>query len=137
MREMQAAIPLRMDDGSVRVFRGYRVQYNNARGPCKGGLRWHAQENIDTVRALACWMTWKTAIADLPLGGGKAVIWGNARTEKTPEMFRALGRAAMAIPAGLPASLSPIVSIVPALNQGQRDFYEVTRLHGTASNVDF
>ena len=63
--------PVRMDDGAIRLFRGYRVQYNTARGPAKGGLRWHSDETIDTVRALAAWMTWKTAVVDLPLGGGK------------------------------------------------------------------
>ena len=70
-RELQVTIPVRMDDGSVRVFHGYRVHYNGARGPTKGGLRWHPDETIDTVRALSAWMTWKTAVVDLPLGGGK------------------------------------------------------------------
>ncbi len=73
-KELVVTIPLRMDDGSVKVFKGYRVQYNNARGPTKGGLRWHPDETIDTVRALAAWMTWKTALLDLPLGGGKGGI---------------------------------------------------------------
>lgn len=79
MREYEARIPLRMDDGQVQVFQAYRVQYNNARGPTKGGLRWHVNETIDTVRALACWMTWKTAVMDLPLGGGKGGITCNPR----------------------------------------------------------
>ncbi|MFH1679033.1 MAG: Glu/Leu/Phe/Val dehydrogenase dimerization domain-containing protein, partial [Candidatus Eisenbacteria bacterium] len=57
LREFVVTLPVRMDDGSVKVFRGYRVQYNNARGPTKGGLRWHPDETIDTVRALAAWMT--------------------------------------------------------------------------------
>jgi len=63
-----------MDDGKVQVFQGYRVQHNDARGPAKGGLRFHPQETIDTVRALSMWMTWKTAVADLPLGGGKGGV---------------------------------------------------------------
>ena len=63
-----------MDDGDVRVFKGFRVQYNDARGPAKGGIRFHPDETIDTVRALAAWMTWKTAVMDLPLGGGKGGI---------------------------------------------------------------
>ena len=70
MREYQFNIPIRMDDGNVKVFRGFRVQHNDARGPAKGGIRFHPQETIDTVRALSMWMTWKTAVVDLPLGGG-------------------------------------------------------------------
>ena len=60
-KEFHFNIPIRMDDGSYRVFRGFRVQHNDARGPNKGGIRFHPQETIDTVRALAMWMTWKTA----------------------------------------------------------------------------
>lgn len=61
MREFHFTIPVRMDNGEVKVFRGYRVQYNDARGPAKGGIRFHYEETVDTVRALAAWMTWKTA----------------------------------------------------------------------------
>jgi glutamate dehydrogenase (NAD(P)+) len=74
MREYQFSIPVRMDDGTVKVFRGFRVQHNDARGPCKGGIRFHPQETIDTVRALATWMTWKCAVVDIPLGGGKGGV---------------------------------------------------------------
>ena len=74
MREYHLRIPIRMDDGDIRVFQGYRVQHNDARGPNKGGLRFHPAETIDTVRALAMWMTWKCAVADIPLGGGKGGI---------------------------------------------------------------
>ncbi len=74
LREYGFSIPVRMDDGSVRVFRGFRVQHNDARGPCKGGIRFHPQETVDTVRALAMWMTWKCAVVDIPLGGGKGGI---------------------------------------------------------------
>ncbi len=73
-REYSFTIPVKMDDGSSQVFHGYRVQYNDARGPTKGGLRWHPEETIDTVRALAAWMTWKTAVVDIPLGGGKGGV---------------------------------------------------------------
>ncbi len=73
-REYQFNIPIRMDDGTYRVFRGFRVQHSDARGPAKGGIRFHPQETIDTVRALAMWMTWKTAVVDIPLGGGKGGI---------------------------------------------------------------
>ncbi len=74
MREYHFSIPIRMDDGSVKVFRGFRVQHNDARGPNKGGIRFHPQETADTVRALSMWMTWKCAVANLPLGGGKGGV---------------------------------------------------------------
>ena len=74
MREYSFRIPIRMDDGSVRVFQGFRVQHNDARGPNKGGIRFHPAETFDTVRALATWMTWKCAVADIPLGGGKGGV---------------------------------------------------------------
>jgi glutamate dehydrogenase (NAD(P)+) len=74
LREHQFAIPVRMDDGKVKVFRGFRVQHNDARGPNKGGIRFHPHETLDTVRALATWMTWKCAVVDIPLGGGKGGV---------------------------------------------------------------
>ncbi|MDH4157493.1 MAG: Glu/Leu/Phe/Val dehydrogenase [candidate division Zixibacteria bacterium] len=74
VREYQFNIPVHMDDGTVKVFRGFRVQHNDARGPCKGGIRFHPQETIDTVRALSMWMTWKCAVVDIPLGGGKGGV---------------------------------------------------------------
>ncbi len=74
LREFHFSIPVHMDDGSVQVFRGFRCQHNDARGPAKGGIRFHPQETIDTVRALSMWMTWKTAVASLPLGGGKGGV---------------------------------------------------------------
>jgi len=74
MREFHFKIPVRMDNGEVRMFQGYRVQHNDARGPNKGGLRFHPAETVDSVRALATWMTWKCAVADIPLGGGKGGV---------------------------------------------------------------
>ena len=74
MREYHFNIPVKMDDGSYKVFRGFRVQHNDARGPCKGGIRFHPQETVDTVRALSMWMTWKCAVVGLPLGGGKGGV---------------------------------------------------------------
>ncbi len=74
LREFRFQIPVRMDNGRMRVFFGFRVQHNDARGPAKGGIRFAANETIDTVRALAMWMTWKCAVADLPLGGGKGGV---------------------------------------------------------------
>ena len=74
LREFHFSIPVRMDDGTTKVFRGFRVQHNDARGPCKGGIRFHPQETIDTVRALSMWMTWKCAVVNIPLGGGKGGV---------------------------------------------------------------
>jgi glutamate dehydrogenase len=74
VREYQFSIPVRMDDGSVRIFRGFRVQHNDARGPGKGGVRFHPQETIDIVRAMAMWMTWKCAVVDIPLGGSNGGV---------------------------------------------------------------
>ena len=74
LREYHISIPVRMDDGTMKVFRGFRVQHNDARGPAKGGIRFHPMETIDTVRALAMWMTWKCAVVDIPLGGGKGGV---------------------------------------------------------------
>lgn len=74
MREYHFTIPVHMDDGSVEVFRGFRVQHSDVRGPSKGGIRFHPDETISTVKALATWMTWKTAVVDIPLGGGKGGV---------------------------------------------------------------
>jgi glutamate dehydrogenase len=74
LREYSFSIPIRLDDGSRKVFRGFRVQHNDARGPGKGGIRFHPQETIDTVRALAMWMTWKCAVVEIPLGGSKGGV---------------------------------------------------------------
>ena len=78
-KEIRFSLPVRMDDGSTKIFQGFRVQYNVARGPAKGGIRWHPDETIDTVRALAAWMTWKTAVVDIPLGGGKGGVVCNPK----------------------------------------------------------
>jgi len=74
LREYEFSIPVKMDNGTVRVFRGFRVQHNDARGPCKGGIRFHPQETIDQVRAIAMLMTWKCAVVDIPLGGGSGGV---------------------------------------------------------------
>jgi glutamate dehydrogenase (NAD(P)+) len=74
MREYHFNIPVHMDDGTMKVFRGFRVQHNDARGPGKGGIRFHPQETADTVRALSMWMTWKCSVVDIPLGGSKGGV---------------------------------------------------------------
>jgi glutamate dehydrogenase (NAD(P)+) len=88
VRELHVSLPVRMDDGDVRVFKGFRVQYNDARGPAKGGIRFHPDETVDTVRALAAWMTWKTAVMDLPLGGGKGGVICNPKQLSERELER-------------------------------------------------
>lgn len=80
MREYHFLIPVQMDDGSYKVFKGYRIQHNDARGPAKGGIRFHPQETEDTIRALSMWMTWKCSVVDIPLGGGKGGVICDPRT---------------------------------------------------------
>ena len=74
MKEFHFTIPVKMDDGSTKIFNGYRVQHNDALGPAKGGIRFHPEETIDTVRALSLWMTWKCSLLGLPLGGGQGGV---------------------------------------------------------------
>jgi glutamate dehydrogenase (NAD(P)+) len=88
MREFHVSIPVRMDDGSIKVFQGFRVQYNDALGPTKGGIRYHPDETIDTVRALAAWMTWKCSLLGLPLGGGKGGVICNPKEMSAGELER-------------------------------------------------
>jgi len=88
LRELHVTLPVRMDDGTTKIFHGFRVQYNDSRGPTKGGIRYHPEETIDTVRALAAWMTWKTAVVDIPLGGGKGGIICNPKEMSQAELER-------------------------------------------------
>lgn len=85
---LEVTFPVCMDDGDTRIFKGFRVQYNDARGPTKGGLRFHPDETLDTVKALAAWMTWKTAVADLPYGGGKGGVTCNPKELSNGELER-------------------------------------------------
>ena len=128
MREFHFTLPVKMDDGATKIFKGYRVQYNNARGPCKGGLRWHPDESIDLVRALASWMTWKTSLLDLPLGGGKGGIQCNPKALSVAEkerMARAYIRAVgseLGVARDVPA---PDVNTTPQIMAWSMDEYEV------------
>ncbi|MCK4355956.1 Glu/Leu/Phe/Val dehydrogenase [Candidatus Bipolaricaulota bacterium] len=99
MRTLEVHFPVKMDDGTTKMFTGFRVQYNDARGPTKGGLRFHPEETIDTVRALAAWMTWKCAVVDIPYGGSKGGVICNPKELSTEELerlsrayIRAIGR---------------------------------------------
>ena len=90
-------IPVRMDDGTVRRFEGYRVQYSTARGPAKGGIRYHPDVNLDEVKALACWMTWKCAIVSIPFGGGKGGVACDPKALSNGELERLTRRYATGI----------------------------------------
>jgi glutamate dehydrogenase (NAD(P)+) len=133
MREFVYTIPLKMDNGTVQVLRGYRVQYNNARGPCKGGLRWHPDETIDTVRALAAWMTWKTAMMDIPLGGGKGGVTVDPKKLSEAEKER-LARGYIRCVAGELGTFkdvpAPDVYTTPQIMAWMMDEYEtITRMN--------
>ena len=96
-RVLTVSIPTKMDDGSIRVFTGFRSQHNDARGPCKGGIRYHPGVTIDEVKALSMWMTWKCAIANIPYGGGKGGIICNPKKMSEDEKERMTRRFAYLI----------------------------------------
>jgi glutamate dehydrogenase (NAD(P)+) len=126
--EFKFTLPVEMDDGKIRIFHGYRVQYNSARGPTKGGLRWHPEETIDTVRALAAWMTWKTAVVDIPLGGGKGGVTCNPKEMSEREkqrLARAYMRAVARIVSVSKDVPAPDVYTTPQIMAWMMDEYEV------------
>jgi glutamate dehydrogenase/leucine dehydrogenase len=94
---LEVQLPVRMDDGSIKVFMGWRVQHNDARGPFKGGIRYHPNTNADEVKALAMWMTWKTAVVDVPFGGGKGGVRVDPKALSPGELERLTRRYAYAI----------------------------------------
>jgi glutamate dehydrogenase (NAD(P)+) len=94
---LTVSLPVKMDKGEIRVFTGYRSQHNDARGPYKGGIRYHPQVTIDEVKALSMWMTWKCAVADIPYGGGKGGIICNPKEMSDGELERMTRRYAYAI----------------------------------------
>jgi len=126
--ELKVTLPVEMDDGKVKIFHGYRVQYNGARGPTKGGLRWHSGEGgMDTVRALAAWMTWKTAVVDIPLGGAKGGITCNPKALSDREkqrLARAYMRAVARILAVSKDVPAPDVYTTPQIMAWMMDEYE-------------
>jgi glutamate dehydrogenase/leucine dehydrogenase len=96
-RELAVSVPVRMDNGRVRRFQGYRVQHSTARGPAKGGIRYHPNVTIDEVRALATWMTWKCAVVNIPYGGGKGGVTVNPKELTAGELERLTRRYACEI----------------------------------------
>lgn len=135
-REVHASIPVRMDDGSQRLFVAYRVQHNNARGPHKGGIRYHLRVDIDEVRALATWMTLKCAVVNLPLGGGKGGVIVDPSILSEGELER-LTRGFARVMADV---LGPDTDVpAPDVNTGAREMGwiadEYRRLTGDASGA--
>jgi glutamate dehydrogenase (NAD(P)+) len=131
-REFKFTLPVKMDTGEVKIFHAYRIQYNSARGPAKGGIRFHPDETADTIRALAGWMTWKTAVMDLPLGGGKGGVVCDPRTMSARELenlSRGYVRAAaqyIGIDKDVPA---PDVYTNPQTMAWMMDEYEIIQQH--------
>jgi glutamate dehydrogenase (NAD(P)+) len=127
MQELKVILPVKMDDGSTKIFHAFRVAYNTARGPAKGGIRWHPDETIDTVRALAAWMTWKTSVVDIPLGGGKGGVICNPKALSETEKER-LARAyirAIARTIGVTRDVpAPDVYTTPQIMAWMMDEYE-------------
>ncbi len=132
-REFRFTIPVRMDDGRTEIFHAYRIQYNFARGPAKGGIRFHPDETADTIRALAAWMTWKTAVVDIPLGGAKGGVVCDPRTLSQNELeniARAYVRAAADILGADKDVPAPDVYTNPQTMAWMMDEYEtIVRRH--------
>ena len=98
-RSLRVSLPIRMDNGEVRVFEGFRVQHSSSRGPCKGGIRYHQDVDEDEVKALAAWMTMKCAVVNIPYGGAKGGIQVDPRTLSKGELERLTRRfVAMVMP---------------------------------------
>jgi glutamate dehydrogenase (NAD(P)+) len=131
-REFAFTLPVKMDNGSSQVFQAYRIQYNTARGPAKGGIRFHHDETVDIIRALACWMSLKTAVVDLPLGGGKGGVVCDPRQFSERELenvSRAYIRASapyLGIDKDIPA---PDVYTNPQIMAWMMDEYETITQH--------
>lgn len=116
-RVIEVNLPIRMDDGSTKVFRGFRSQYNSARGPYKGGIRFHQDVSLDEVKALSAWMTWKTAVVDIPFGGGKGGIIVDPKKLSLTEL-EALSRAYIQ---ALARNIGPMIDIpAPDVNTDGR-----------------
>ena len=96
-RELTVNMPVKMDNGSIQMFTGFRVQHNSARGPCKGGIRYHPDVTLDEVRALSMWMTWKCTVVGIPFGGAKGGVICNPKAMSTNELEKMTRRYASEI----------------------------------------
>lgn len=126
-REFTFTLPVKMDDGTTKIFHGFRIQYNSALGPTKGGVRWHPEETIDTVRALAAWMTWKCALVNIPLGGAKGGIICNPKkmSEREKEYLARAYIRAIASHIGVHKDVpAPDVYTTPQIMAWMMDEYE-------------
>ena len=126
-REFKFTLPVKMDDGTTKIFHGFRIQYNSAIGPTKGGVRWHPEETIDTVRALSAWMTWKCALVNIPLGGGKGGIICNPQkmSEREKECLARAYIRAIASHIGVHKDVpAPDVYTTPQIMAWMMDEYE-------------
>ncbi|MGI5835519.1 MAG: Glu/Leu/Phe/Val family dehydrogenase [Chloroflexota bacterium] len=116
-RELSVSIPVTMDDGAIQIFKGYRVQHSSARGPCKGGIRYHPESSLDETRALAALMTWKCAVVDIPFGGGK----GSVQCDPTKMSPNELKRVTRSYIARIMPILGPKVDIpAPDVNTNEQ-----------------
>ncbi len=137
-RELAVNFPVKMDDGSIRVFTGYRVQHNIARGPAKGGLRYHQSVSIDEVKALSMWMTWKCAVVNIPYGGAKGGITVDPKVLSLGELERMTRRFAVEISTligpdrDIPA---PDVNTTPQIMAWMLDTYSMTAGHAVPGIV--
>ncbi len=137
-RELQVNFPVRLDDGRIRVFSGYRVHHNNARGPVKGGLRYHPQVSIDEVRALAMWMTWKCAVVNIPYGGAKGGVICDATQFSITELERLTRRftTEISILIGPETDIpAPDVATNPQMMAWIMDTYSMHKGHSVTSVV--
>lgn len=139
-KEFNFTLHVKMDSGKTEIFQGYRIQYNYARGPAKGGIRFHPDETVDTIRALACWMTWKTAVVDLPLGGAKGGVCCDPKklSERELENISREYVRAIAYSIGVDKDIpAPDVYTNPQTMAWMMDEYEtIMNMHHTGSFTD-
>ncbi len=137
-REIIVHFPVEMDDGSVRVFTGYRVQHNDTRGPCKGGVRFHPDAHLDEMRALAMWMTWKAALVNIPFGGAKGGVECDPRTMTSRELENMTRRYTWEIAPFIGPEvdvLAPDLSTNPQVMAWVMDTYSVRKGHAVPGIV--
>jgi glutamate dehydrogenase/leucine dehydrogenase len=131
-RVLEVSIPVRMDNGQLRVFRGYRVQHNDARGPFKGGIRYGPQVNLDEVKALATWMSMKTAVVDIPYGGAKGGIVCNPKEMSSAELERLTRR----FTAEISSIIGPLRDIpAPDVNTNPQTMAWIMDTYGAVSGI--